>query len=437
MLTNYSPVKADVVSSLLAIEPTTEYVDKELISRVRLFKLTRDEFSHICGDERTFGICMKLMGMKKGQLRSLCKSIGVLFESESDSSSEIYRKIKKNEDSRMTLSKLPGEMREQIFAEYKRMIPLKLLDWIDLDKLQFDQLVKNPSEGMIELIENKFKKELKELSKVKNRKMSDILRSLNINPSNAAMDFLLKHPEYIIEDLLIGNKNVKSLRVLMHHKKLPLTADLSKCIHDEIFDKYLEKNGRYVNLGYLSENTNDRAIKIIESYRDKDYRTSEHGVISMVDWAKLSANPSNAAVRFLLNERNRLRNKIVWDWFCRNTNTEAVRFLIAHPININWENFYMNSNDLAVDYILRRENRRNIDENIFNQNSNDIDLNIYLNQNPNDKIIDWLIENKRNIDMEYLSYNANPRVIPLLLEKHSEICWSGLSSNPIIFEYKN
>ena len=77
----------------------------------------------------------------------------IIFDG-SDNSSDIYRKINNKENSRLTLSKLPEEMKDKIMTEYKRIMPPKLLDWIDPKDLKFVKLLANPSEGMIPLIDS-------------------------------------------------------------------------------------------------------------------------------------------------------------------------------------------------------------------------------------------------------------------------------------------
>ena len=125
---------------------------------------------------------------------------------------------------KMTLNKLPEELRTQIVQKYMTLFPTKyeLRDWIPLEKLDWANLSKNPNDGAIELLKKTYKKiDWLWLSSNPNPEAIELLKA---NPKNINWDFLsynkgaielLKaEPEKINWDMLSGNSNPIAVQLL-------------------------------------------------------------------------------------------------------------------------------------------------------------------------------------------------------------------------------
>lgn len=115
--------------------------------------------------------------------------------------------------------------------------------------------------------------------------------------------------------------------------------------------------------------------------------------IEKIDWAHLSENPHDGAVRLL--EEN--PEKVSWNNMCKNTNLKALNLLYNKlrntPLEFNWYN--LSSNPSAV------------------------------------RLVQSLITNMDCVFMSQLCKNTNPEAIDMLSlpENKSKICWPVLSKN--------
>ena len=266
----------------------------------------------------------------------------------------------------------------------------KLLDWIDINKLDLEFLSKNQNAiGFL-----KQNPDLINWYYLSGNKNADELllsnkNKIKLNRCNIGSNENLK----IINEMIIPNLN------LISENQLSLNKNIVKFL----IDKYPEK----INWAFLSLNTSDEAIEHLQKNQDK------------ICWFNLSLNTNDKAIDILINNQD----KIQWDLFSSNSNTKAVELLFQNPNKINWNYLSKNSNDKAVEFLL--ENKDKIDWNRFSLNTND-------------KAIELLLENKDKINWVLLLVeNYNPKVIDIIkdnLDKLGDLEWSLLSENPYIFK---
>ena len=121
-----------------------------------LFSLTISDYELMCSNKMITKMMSKVLECNEKQLKKFCKYINVFKENIKSSPESIKNKMKH----KMTLNKLPEELRTQIVQKYMTLFPTKyeLRDWIPLEKLDWANLSKNPNDGAIELLKKHKKK---------------------------------------------------------------------------------------------------------------------------------------------------------------------------------------------------------------------------------------------------------------------------------------
>ncbi len=266
----------------------------------------------------------------------------------------------------------------------------KLLDWIDINKLDIEFLSKN--ENAIAFLEQN--PDLINWHYLSGNKNAEELllankNKIKLNRSNIGLNENLK----IIDEIIKPNINIIS------NNQLSLNKNTVKLL----VDKYPEK----INWALLSLNTSDEAMEYLEINQEK------------ICWFNLSLNTNDKAIKILINNQD----KIQWALFSSNSNTKAVELLLKNLDKINWCYLSKNSNDKAVELLLKNQSK--IDWNRFSLNTND-------------KAIDLLLKNPDKINWVLLLVeNYNPRIIDIIknnLDKLGELEWCLLSENPYIFK---
>jgi hypothetical protein len=273
----------------------------------------------------------------------------------------------------------------------------------------------------------------------------------NINPDDISVYFLNKNPCKKIVETVISKPRMNHDDVLAGKKvdeKLILTATdfffLSLNTLDMAVDFLLQKeNQKNITLYNFSSNSNPKAVEYMLSkpeYIDDNY----------IEWYAFSENNNQKAVEFLIANPDKIR----WAKFSSNNNQTAVNYLLAHQESINYNAFnannnqdavnhlmenqdkivmsilVKNTNDTAVDYILARINELNeTEKQTFFRNN----FNIFLNSN--DRIVDCLLENSKNILWGYFIRNTSSKAINYIVlpENRENINWNIFSTNPSIF----
>ena len=344
-----------------------------------------------------------------------------------------------------------------------------LIDWIDIEKLDWDMLSINPN--AIELLkENPNKINWKYLS---------------MNPS--AIELLKENKDKIYWYNLSSNPNaielLKENKDKINYRKLVFNENAIELIKDKIKEEQKLTEEEYNNLDYtnkicfdnLSSNTN--AIELLKEHKDK------------IHWTLLSRNKN--AIDLLIPKRiEEIANnydiieydpKMQLSKHLLSTNKNAINMLQQDPDIINWEYISQNTNAIPIiENRLKYESNIDIDEYInlqdnkicWKQLSNNINaikllktkikmkerlvLKIKITENNTiaevckninyykqiwkDKdpkiVIDYtnirlFISIDDTLDWSALSVNIN--AIHILKENQDKIDWCSLSLNPSIF----
>lgn len=164
---------------------------------------------------------------------------------------------------------------------------------------------------------------------------------------------------------------------------------------------------------YLAANSHKCVIEFLKQHREN------------INWAVLSQNSSDAAVEFLLEESSNIdwwnasgntnekimahfteqRSKLSEYRLSKNPTNTAVQFLLDNAdfyTTRSWVSFCKNSNDIAVDHIIS-----------------------IISENRNDARLVW----------SSICENTNPRVFDILRDNKDKIVWSNFLRNPICFSY--
>ena len=403
-----------------------------------LFDLTIADYELMCGNKMITKMMSKVLECDEKQLKKFCKYINIFNENINLSPKSIKNKMKP----KMTLNKLPEELRTQIVKQYESLFPTKyvLRDWIPLDKIRWNQLSKNPN--AIDLLREKITEEsemdeddlekLKESEKIDweflsaNPAAIELLKAnfdeidfigLSANPSDEAIKLLKDNPEHIVWGVLSANPSVEAIKLLENNI-------------DEINWEMLSTNPNAINLlqKYYQEidmfmlSANPNAIKLLEFYYDD------------IVWYNLSLNPS--AIELL---RERIDEE-------KNMPRDELQDLDLYN-KINWDRLSLNPNAIELLKAKINEEKEMSEDELKNLDDYEKISWVLLSKNPN--AIELLQSYPNKINWELLSNNANG--FGLLKERvkyeiglnkrdydklKDKIDWDALSANPSIFEAK-
>ena len=492
-------IKNKILSKILKVDPkslksseaskrsqsSSSGMDTRVIANIQnrinnpLFSLTIDDYELMCGNKMITKMISKVLECDEKQLRKFCKYINVFKENINSSPKSIKNKMKP----KMTLNKLPNDLKTQIIEKYMSFFPTKyvLRDFIPLEKLNWQWLSSNPN--AIDLLrekmnnENKLSQEvlnkvnikdkidwqklsgnpyaielLEEKITKENEMSKEYLETFRVfnkidwfylskNPNPEAIELLKKNQDKINWRSLSENPN--AIELLREKIKADNISPKSTFSHNNIFDDQkinwymLSKNPNAIELlkanydkiswGFLSENPN--AIELLKANYDK------------IDWGLLSDNPNPKAIELLRKkfeiekktskydlDLTKDKDKINWQYLSRNPNAiELLREKIKEEDDIPYDSIYT-LNKLS-----------------YNQK---IDWRL-LSSNPN--AIELLKVNQYKIDWKWLSRNPNPEAIKLIkkrlkylqnlsddeyydLSESEHLNWENLSQNPAAIE---
>ncbi len=354
----------------------------------------------MCGNKVITKMMSKVLECDEKQLKKFCKYINVFKENIKSSPKSIKNKMKP----KMTLNKLPEELRTQIVQKYMTLFPTKyeLRDWIPIDKIHWNELSENPN--AIELIREKIKDE-NELSQ----------EALNDLDYRAKIDWV--H---------ISN-NPNAIELLEEKLKKEQEENIDDEENEYIDYDYEELNPAKINWTNLS--LNPSAIGMLNDNKDK------------IKWDQLSRNKSVGAIKLLrkkIRSENNLSREQLEDlpdskkieWYNLSENPNAIELLRENIDKIKWDRLSNNLNAIE----LLRENKKSINWWTLSENPNAIELlseKIKQEMKMNVKYLNKLDDTKK-IDWVYLS--GNPNAIELLSANQDKIDWDTLSSNPNAIE---
>jgi hypothetical protein len=337
---------------------------------------------------------------------------------------------------------------------------MKLLNWIDIEKLDWALLCENPN-AMTMIEANPHKLE------------PDCLYFLSKNPN--AVAFLEKHPDKINWNGL--SKNHNAIHLIEKHINSTETEDP----HNTIDWKDLSANpnathilvDNFDKINWSGLSLNNNIMQILQLLEQKMDKTNE--LIMKIDWSMLSFNSCEGAIKLLENkiEQDHINNnESSVNWQCLSQNEGAIQLLEKHIDLIDWK--YLSFNPKAIhllepvafeldeDFLDLLEAMPELGKQYLEDNCMDIykiDW-LWLSSNSNaihllEKVLDFtdpnaihLLEKVFNstetnnynnphmrINWSFLSENPNLLKSNKILEKHIDVIdMHNLSKNPSIFE---
>ena len=347
-----------------------------------------------------------------------------------------------------------------IVASYLVKPKMILLDWVDIDMLDYIELTSNPNAYTIYEILTQYYPE--KISWHHISENPNVMRTLENNPDKIEWYQLSRNPSYTAIHMLENNldkicwqslsANPSAINTLENNPDKIKWDALSRnpnAIH------LLENNPDKINWEYLSGNPN--AIHLLEKHPEK------------ICMRMLSSNPCEGAMRLINEHIYNPLSKINWTALSRHANRLCVEkkldifdcfnnpcikhILEANPANplddINWTK--LSSNPYAFDilekyperiiwYALMRNPNINAINNLLNKLSENLlprafDYECFL-KFPNIDIINELI-NIITLDPDNMLYeqfwdclSENPNAMSLLKKYPDRINWYCLSKNP-------
>jgi hypothetical protein len=403
--------KGDILSKILKINRSKSSIsshssssgpETRVIANIQerinnpLFELSITDYELMCGNKMVSKMMAKVLECDEKQLKKFCKYINVFKENINSSPKSIKNKMKP----KISLNKLPDDLRYKIVEQYTKLFPTKyvLRSWIPFNKINPYLLSSNPN--AIDLL-----KEIKEIE----------WSYLSGNPN--AIELLR---EKIKEENNLGKEDLDRLEYLENPKKI----DWEKLSANPNAIALLRENPKKIDWEKLSANPN--AIEILRESPKK------------IDWEKLSTNPN--AVELLRKTPKKI------DWKGLSANPNAIEILRENPKKIDWIGLSANPNAIELLREKIKQESEMDEDNLYDLDSNKIIDWERLSENPN--AIELLRENKDNIYWGYLSRNTNPKAIELLIERMiyesklsaielnelymsgNTISWDRLSANP-------
>jgi hypothetical protein len=203
-----------------------------------------------------------------------------------------------------------------------------LVDWINIDKLNWEQLSSNPNAIYLLEIRNEFENclSIKAYNNLRDKICWD---NLSLNPN--AIELLTNNKDKLDKKALLFLFGHGLITFFKNEDDIDKIWDLIN--NDEYNNKDVEK--LLIYWGDLSKNPN--AIELLTNNQDK------------ICWYELTKNPN--AIDLLKNNQD----KIYWDNLCLNPN--AIELLTNNQDKIDWDNLCLNPN--AID--LLKENQDEID----------------------------------------------------------------------------
>ena len=326
---------------------------------------------------------------------------------------------------------------KSLFKYKYKMVKYKLVDGIPPLKLYLDRLVKNEN-ALYYLLVNNIKINYFWISYNTNPIAMGLLEEeMKVNPdihvywselsrNPKAIKILKANRNLISWGILSENTNPKAMKLIEEEIKVnPTHIKFESLAENEtpeamklIEDNLLIENSIYNNINWnrfweiLSRNS--KAVKILKANREK------------IDWCSLCGNQSTEAIKLLEEEMATKPDVVNWIILSGNPNQRAFAMLEANPTKINIRRLSGNTNPKAIELLeIRMEVENNLSEATYDSIStcDKIDWNL-VSSNP--KAIELL--KKRIIYEDNLPEHRRRR-----LKVEELINWSELSANPSIF----
>jgi hypothetical protein len=243
--------------------------------------------------------------------------------------------------------------------------------------------------------------------------------ALSKNPK--AIKILKANRDKILWGFLSFNTNPKAMKLIEEEIKIHQThinfeglaanetPEAMKLIEDNLLIKNTIYNINW-NRFWQILSRNSKAIKILKANYEK------------IDWCELCGNQSSEAIQLLEEEMMKNPDIVNWNILSSNPNQKAFVILEAYPNNINYTRLSSNSNPKAIELL---DKRMEIQNDRLSKNNK-----IYW---------DEVSKNPGAIELikKRIIYEVNlPHNIYTRLNEHDKLSWSELSTNPSIFTIK-
>lgn len=325
------------------------------------------------------------------------------------------------------------------------MIPYKLLDWIDVTKLNWSDLSKN--ENAKNLLEQN-------PDKINWEKLSE-------NTSPFATHLLEKHPEKINWYVLSRNPSTHAIHMLRQeinriNNRTYVEKLVESCVetHMKLMDffmgTYNYEEFVYTKIDWYHLSANPGAMELLEEEYNRDPRNHR------IDPDGLTRNPKMNAWAMNLLEETYTKKEIMLSWLSGNPSPFAKQLLEKYPEKINWHELSKNSSPWAIQLLEQQP-----------LHSDKIDwYNLSLNTSPfairlleemykkNPQKISWyslsqntqaihileqsILEQKYgngNDTIGWIALSSNTKAIHILEQHPDKIHYKVISRNPAIFTY--
>jgi hypothetical protein len=326
-----------------------------------------------------------------------------------------------------------------IISSYVVEKPLKLLDWIPKDKLNWYWICKN-NKNMNYILQNYDKIDWKGLSGNTHPTAIKLLENnqdkINwhgISHNENAIHILEKNIDKIKWDVFSYNKNSPILFLkypdFIHKIYWDTHFIYRNSLYNEIFDKYHEKYFDKINWNKMSMYSNN--ISLMSKYIDKlnwEYLSCNIHAVELLEkhqnkiyWELLSQNIN--AIKLLENNIDKL------DWLRLSQNKNAIHILEKYPLRINYHHLSINENAIHI----------------LEKNVDKISWKMLLYNNKADELIQKNIDkiiNEVGITYIVTFNNSNVKYLKNYSHSISRVDWNYIYQSDHIFEvdeekYKN
>ena len=454
-----SKISFHVITNKPKSPPLSSNNSKTLLDNYPMINLSIEDCELICQNRMVKRMMARALETPENELTELCKDINkfkkfvesklkTIKERDRAKKSPIkdlpHELLRGLSAKTLKLFHLPEDIIEHITEEslvslhklkYK-IVEYKLVDGIPEDKLLGGPISKNPN-ALYYLIDNGLPINYFWLSYNSNPiAMGLLAEEMKVNPAvhldwaalsrnPEAIKILKANRDKIRWGFLSLNTNPKAMKLLEEEIKVnPAHINFESLAENEtpeamkiIEDNLLIENSIYTTnwnrfWEILSRNT--KAVKILRANRKK------------IDWCSLCGNQSTEAIK-LLEEKMETEPDIVnWIILSGNPNKRAFAMLEANPKKINLRRLSSNTHPKAIELL---EKRMEFESNLSEATYDSISTNDKIDWNLLSKNINAIeLLKKRIIYEENLTINRRRR-----LKKSEVIDWNHIAENPSIF----
>lgn len=329
---------------------------------------------------------------------------------------------------------------------HMNMIPYKLLDWIDVTKVNYRTLSKNPNA-----------KKLLEHDKI------DWV-SLSENTAPWATHLLEQHPDKINWYVLSGNPSTHAIRMLRQEinrvnnrtyaqKLVETWVEIHMKWMDFFMGTYNYEKYCYTKIDWHRLSANPGAMELLEEEYNRDPQNHR------IDDSGLIQNPKMNAWAMNLLEETYTKKPLMWDWLSRNPSPFAKQLLEKYPEKINWHELSSNASPWAIQLLeqqpLHSSQANKIDWYNLSRNTSPFAIRLLEETYKKDpQKISWysLSENTQAIHIleqsilekkygngkdtiGWIALSSNPKAVHILERHPDKIHYTVFSRNPAIFTY--